>query len=93
MSLIKRSLSIYGHATSLAMEAEYWAVIDYVAARDERSIAAIIKELDDRRVAEKYSRGLAAFIRVWAVRLMVYDADLNTHLKTCFAAFDDVQQT
>ena len=81
MSLIKRSLSIYGHATSLAMEAEYWAVIDYVAARDERSIAAIIKELDDARIAEKYSRGLAAFIRVWAVRLMIHDDNVRNALK------------
>ena len=92
MSLIKRSLSIYGHATSLAMEAEYWAVIDYVAARDERSLASIIKELDDRRVAEKYSRGLAAYIRVWAVRLMIHDGDLNSHLKTRFPAHHDMQQ-
>ena len=92
MSLIKRSLSIYGHATSLAMEAEYWAVIDYVAARDERSLASIIKELDDRRVAEKYSRGLAAYIRVWAVRLMIHDGDLNSHLKTRFSAHHDMQQ-
>ena len=63
------------------MEAEYWAVIDYVAARDERSIAAIIKELDDARIAEKYSRGLAAFIRVWAVRLMIHDDNIRNALK------------
>ena len=81
MSLLKRSLSIYGHATSLALEAEYWAVIDYVAARDERSIAAIIKALDDTRVAEKYLRGLAAYVRVWAVRLMIEDDKLRAHLK------------
>ena len=82
MSLLKRSLSIYGHATSLALEAEYWAVIDYIAARDERSIAAIIKALDDTRVAEKYPRGLAAYVRVWAVRLMIEDDELRAHLKT-----------
>ena len=82
MSLLKRSLSIYGHATSLALEAEYWAVIDYVAARDERAIAAIIKELDDTRVAEKYPRGLAAYVRVWAVRLMIEDDAMRAHLRT-----------
>ena len=82
MSLLKRSISIYGHATSLALEAEYWAVIDYVAARDERAIAAIIKELDDTRVAEKYPRGLAAYVRVWAVRLMIEDDAMRAHLRT-----------
>ena len=82
MSLLKRSLSIYGHATSLALEAEYWAVIDYIAARDECAIAAIIKALDDTRVAEKYPRGLAAYVRVWAVRLMIEDDAMRAHLRT-----------
>jgi predicted DNA-binding ribbon-helix-helix protein len=82
MSLIKRSLSIYGHATSLALEAEYWAVIDYISRRDDISVSALIKRLDDERVSVKYGRGLAAFIRVWAVRLMIEDADLRDHLKT-----------
>jgi len=82
MSLVKRSLSIYGHQTSLALEAEYWAVIDYIAARDDRSVSALIKQLDDDRIAEKYSRGLAAYVRVWAVRLMIDDDALRDHLKT-----------
>ena len=81
MSLIKRSLSIYGHATSLALEAGYWGVIDYIAARDERSIASLIKELDDARIVKKYPRGLAAYVRVWAVDLIIHDDGLRNHLK------------
>lgn len=81
MSLIKRSLSLYGHATSLALEADYWAVIDYIASRDARSVASLIKELDDDRIAEKYSRGLAAYVRVWAVDLIIHDDVLHRHLK------------
>lgn len=81
MSLIKRSLSLYGHATSLAMEAEYWAVIDYICVRDSFSVAALIKQLDDDRIENKYGRGLAAYIRVWAVRLMIEDDNLRSHLR------------
>lgn len=81
MSLIKRSLSIYGHATSLAMEAEYWSVVDYIAARDALSLASLIKQLDDQRIVQKFSRGLAAYIRIWAVDLMIHDDDLRDHLK------------
>jgi len=92
MSLIKRSLSIYGHATSLALEAEYWAVIDYRASHDGVSVSALIKRLDDARIAEKYSRGLAAYMRVWAVRLMINDDALRRHLKAMFEASLDVQQ-
>lgn len=81
MSLIKRSLSIYGHATSLAMEADYWAVVDYIAARDELSLAGLIKQLDDARIQQKFARGLAAYIRIWAVKLMIHDDALRAHLK------------
>ena len=82
MSLIKRSLSIYGHQTSLALEAEYWAVIDYIAGRDERSIASLIKELDDTRIETGYGRGLAAYIRVWAIRHMIDISDKGENLRT-----------
>ena len=82
MSLIKRSLSIYGHATSLALESDYWAVIDYIASREELALAALIKQLDDERVSKKYPRGLAAYVRVWAVDLIIRDDDLRDYLKS-----------
>lgn len=86
MSLIKRSLSIYGHQTSLAIEAQYWAVIDYVAARDGVSISALIKTLDDERVAQKYSRGLAAFIRTWAINLIIHNDHVRDNLRDNFTS-------
>jgi len=81
MSLIKRSLSLYGHATSLAMEAEYWRVVDYIARQNELSVAALIKRLDDERIDQKYGRGLAAFIRVWAIGQIIHDDDVRRHLQ------------
>lgn len=81
MSLIKRSLSIYGHQTSLAIEAQYWAVIDFIAAKDEVSVSALIKTLDDERTSQKYGRGLAAYIRVWAVNLIIHNDAVRDHLK------------
>ncbi|MEP6343353.1 MAG: ribbon-helix-helix domain-containing protein [Maricaulaceae bacterium] len=85
MSLIKRSLSIYGHQTSLAIEAQYWTVIDFIAARDEVSVSALIKTLDDERIAQKYGRGLAAYIRVWAINLIIHDDAVRDHLQTVLA--------
>ena len=81
MSLIKRSLSIYGHQTSLAIEGQYWTVIDFIAARDDVSISALIKTLDDERIAQKYSRGLAAYIRTWAVNLIIHNDQVRDHLQ------------
>ena len=87
MSLIKRSLSLYGHSTSLALETEYWAVIDYIATRDARSVASLIKILDDRRIAENYARGLAAYIRVWAIGKIIADDAIRDSVKSQFSNF------
>ena len=48
--MIKRSLSIHGHRTSLALEAEFWAVIDKAVSEGEKSFARFIRDLDDQRI-------------------------------------------
>ncbi len=92
MSLIKRSLSLYGHSTSLAMEVEYWRVIDFTAQRGGLSVAALIKRLDDDRIDQRYGRGLAAFIRVWAVNQIIYDDEVREALKINSGAVKPMQQ-
>jgi predicted DNA-binding ribbon-helix-helix protein len=63
----KRSISIHGHATSVALEAEFWAVVDRVARQQEQSVSALIRQLDDRRLQNTPEQGLASFIRVWVL--------------------------
>ena len=45
--LIKRSVNLSGHATSLALEAEFWSVLERMA--EGRSLAALIGGIDDGR--------------------------------------------
>jgi len=70
--VIKRSLSIYGHSTSLALEPEFWAVIDAAVAESELSFSAFIRMRDDDRMAQISSGGgeqnLASYLRVWALK-------------------------
>lgn len=63
----KRSISLYGHRTSVALETPFWAVLDAAAAHEDIAFAALIARIDDRRIAEKSSLGLAAYLRVWAL--------------------------
>jgi predicted DNA-binding ribbon-helix-helix protein len=49
MMLKKRSVSLSGHATSVALEAEFWAVLDAVAAAGGLSRAGLMKRIDERR--------------------------------------------
>lgn len=63
----KRSLSLHGHRTSIALESEFWAIIDRAVSDKEQSFASFIAALDDQRIAEKSRRNLASYLRVWAL--------------------------
>ncbi len=47
--LRKRSVSLHGHSTSLALEPEFWALIEALATSRGLSLAALIAEIDDAR--------------------------------------------
>ena len=61
--LTKRSILLAGHATSLALEPEFWAVLDEMARTEGASLAALIVRLDQARG----ERPLASAARVAAL--------------------------
>ncbi|MFN3834351.1 MAG: ribbon-helix-helix domain-containing protein [Glycocaulis sp.] len=67
MSIEKRSLSLAGHRTSLALEPEFWAILDQAAAGRKQSLAGLVAEIDDARAADGAGGGLASACRVWAL--------------------------
>ncbi|MCX2721902.1 ribbon-helix-helix domain-containing protein [Roseibium salinum] len=64
MALLKRSLSLHGHRTSLALEAEFWEIVDQCTGVENRSLASLIAEIDDSRDPED---PLSSAVRVWAL--------------------------
>jgi predicted DNA-binding ribbon-helix-helix protein len=61
--LRKRSILLAGHATSLALEPEFWAVMEEMAAAESISVAALVARLDQSRG----ERPLASACRVAAL--------------------------
>ena len=61
--LTKRSILLAGHATSLALEPEFWAVMDEMAQHEGVSLAALVARLDQGRG----ERPLASAARVAAL--------------------------
>lgn len=49
MPLFKRSLTLHGHRTSLALEPEFWDVLDELALLRGLSLPALVAEIDDAR--------------------------------------------
>ena len=45
----KRSVSLSGHATSVALEPAFWAVLDAVAAELALTHAGLMKRIDEQR--------------------------------------------
>ena len=64
MTLAKRSVHLAGHATSLALEPEFWAALEAMAAARSLRLSALIAEID----AGRAERPLASACRVAALQ-------------------------
>ena len=62
--LRKRSVQLSGHATSIALEPEFWAAREAMASAQGVSLAVLVGRIDEARG----ERGLASACRVAALR-------------------------
>jgi predicted DNA-binding ribbon-helix-helix protein len=63
--LEKRSFSLSGHRTSIALEPEFWAALQAIAAARQVLLLAVIAEVDGSRLPEQ---PLASALRVFALK-------------------------
>lgn len=61
----KRSLTIAGHRTSIAIEREFWAGLDAMALGAGKSIAALIADIDQQREAPNLSSAVRLAVLAW----------------------------
>ena len=62
--MLKRSLTIAGHRTSIALEPEFWAGLEALSARRGLRLTALIEELD----AARQTPNLSSALRVAVLR-------------------------
>jgi predicted DNA-binding ribbon-helix-helix protein len=62
--LEKRSFSLSGHRTSIALEPEFWAALEALAQAQSRSLSALIVGIDSTRTP---AQPLASALRVYAL--------------------------
>jgi predicted DNA-binding ribbon-helix-helix protein len=62
-ALKKRSFTLSGHRTSVALEAEFWAVLEERARAEAVSLSAFVARID----AERGMRPLASALRLAAL--------------------------
>ncbi len=60
--IIKRSLSIKGHRTSISLEEEFWTRIKCIACKKNISVAQLVAEIDSERRHTNLSSALRVFV-------------------------------
>ncbi|KLK93501.1 arylsulfate sulfotransferase [Microvirga vignae] len=61
--IVKRSVSIAGHRTSISLEEPFWQILREIAEREKLSIQALIGRID----AERREQNLSSAIRVFVL--------------------------
>ena len=61
-SVIKRSLSIAGHRTSVSLEEIFWTELRAIAEKRGLSVAALVAEIDAQRGQANLSSALRVFV-------------------------------
>lgn len=64
----KRSISLNGHRTSIALEDVFWEALDAFAKKDGKSLPGLIAEIDRTRLNDTPPPGLASALRVYTLK-------------------------
>ncbi|QQR40200.1 ribbon-helix-helix domain-containing protein [Devosia rhizoryzae] len=76
----KRSFSIAGHRTSIALEADFWRGLEAMAAERSVSLAGLVREIDETRETANLSSAVRLAVLEW------YRARAEQNLRTGSAA-------
>jgi predicted DNA-binding ribbon-helix-helix protein len=61
----KRSVSIAGHRTSIALEPQFWAALEAMAAERGHTVAALIRTIDESRTTANLSSAARLAVLAW----------------------------
>lgn len=61
----KRSFSIAGHRTSIALEPAFWQGLEAVAAARGLSLAAMVRDIDETRQTPNLSSAIRLAVLAW----------------------------
>lgn len=64
-TLVKRSFTLAGHRTSVALEPAFWEALRMIAMRDALPLAALVAKVDAARMPDQ---SLASELRLLALR-------------------------
>ena len=78
--MLKRSISLKGHRTSIALEAPFWRALETFAELDSLSLPRFIEQIDRARIKQSPAPGLASALRVYILERTQRDGALASGL-------------
>ena len=60
--IVKRSLAIHGHRTSISLETPFWDAFKEIACRRGVSVQALVREIDAGRGEQNLSSAIRVFV-------------------------------
>ena len=61
-AVLKRSVSIAGHRTSISLEEPFWEGLREIAEREKRSVQSLIGRIDAERGEQNLSSAIRVFV-------------------------------
>lgn len=66
--IVKRSLRIAGHSTSISLEEPFWRLLRLVAERKNLGIATLVEAIDRERQGSNLSSAVRVHLLEWMMR-------------------------
>ena len=65
--IVKRSVTIAGHRTSISLEDEFWVALKDIADKKGLTVNELVTRIDQMRGEQDYDCGLSSAIRVFVL--------------------------
>ncbi|MFI5015047.1 MAG: ribbon-helix-helix domain-containing protein [Hyphomicrobiales bacterium] len=77
-TIIKRSVTIAGHSTSLSLEQPFWIGLGRIAQAEKVSVAALLRRIDAKRSEPgEFQGNLSSAVRVFVLRWLAGKAGVD----------------
>ncbi|MBI1954155.1 MAG: ribbon-helix-helix domain-containing protein [Proteobacteria bacterium] len=76
-SILKRTVTIAGHTTSISLEEEFWQALKKIAHLKGISVSQLILEIDQQTTSSK--RNLSSEIRVFVLQFFYEKNNIKLH--------------
>lgn len=70
-NIIKKSIDLFGHSTSITMEPEFWDALKIISENEEKSVRQLVLEVDRHRMDSNSPHNLSGSLRVFILQYFI----------------------